>query len=433
MFFINLWNKILALFNKKQVINDKRLLDNEEFTFEYEKTKDINFTAIFANKLANYTVSDSNIDVAGNSPRAKLLSEVLKRLKKQLKKAVSRELGTGGVLVIPYVARNKLYFNIISQNRFLINKRIGEDIIDCTIMAEHIVKDDEHYYRWTDYTLQDGNLYIKYRATNEDTPINMKSITEWANIEDMAITNVEKMPFMYVKSPTDNRHENNDYGVPITFGCDKQIDKIKHTLEQIEREFDLKEVFVGADVTMFNGDNALPTNGIYKKINAGDDNFWELFDPAYRDEPLFRKLTNQCAMLEKQVGTSKGILTDVETSNATATEIKKMLKDTFDLVDDIRDTLEDGINDFISACNILANYYNLSPQGEYEVLYDWSYDLLEDYGTTFNQLIQGHSKGAIKTAEIRQFLKPSETLEESQAVVDEIKKQSPTTKDLLGE
>lgn len=428
-----MWNKILALFGKKQVINDKRLLDNEEFTYEYENIRDINFTAIFANKLANYTVSDSNIDVIGDSPRAVLLNEVLKRLKKQLKKAVARDLGTGGVLVIPYVARNKIYFNILSQNRFIINKRIGEDIIDCTVMAEHIVKDDEHYFRWADYTLQDGNLYIKYRATNEDTPINLKSIPEWANIEDMAITNVEKMLFMYVKSPTDNRHENNDYGVPITFGCDKQIEKIKHTLEQIDREFDLKEVFVGADVTMFNGDNALPTNGIYKKINAGDDNFWELFDPAYRDEPLFRKLTNQCAMLEKQVGTSKGILTDVETSNATATEIKKMLKDTFDLVDDIRDSLEDGINDFINACNILANYYNLSPQGEYEVLYDWSYDLLEDPASTFNQLLQSHSKGAIKTAELRQFLKPSETLEESQLVVDEIKEQSPTTKDLLGE
>ena len=428
-----MWNKILALFGKKQVINDKRLLDNEEFTYEYENIRDINFTAIFANKLANYTVSDSNIDVIGDSPRAVLLNEVLKRLKKQLKKAVARDLGTGGVLVIPYVARNKIYFNILSQNRFIINKRIGEDIIDCTVMGEHIVKDDEHYFRWADYTLQDGNLYIKYRATNEDTPINLKSIPEWANIEDMAITNVEKMLFMYVKSPTDNRHENNDYGVPITFGCDKQIEKIKHTLEQIDREFDLKEVFVGADVTMFNGDNALPTNGIYKKINAGDDNFWELFDPAYRDEPLFRKLTNQCAMLEKQIGTSKGILTDVETSNATATEIKKMLKDTFDLVDDIRDTLEDGINDFINACNILANYYNLSPQGEYEVLYDWSYDLLEDPASTFSQLLQGHSKGAIKTAELRQFLKPSETLEESQLVVDEIKEQSPTTKDLLGE
>ena len=428
-----MWNKILALFGKKQVINDKRLLDNEEFTYEYEDIKDINFTAIFANKLANYTVSDSNIDVVGDGPRAILLNDVLKRLKKQLKKAVSRDLGTGGVLVIPYVARNKIYFNILSQNRFIINKRIGEDIIDCTVMAEHIVKDDEHYYRWADYTLQDGNLYIRYHATNEDTKIDMKSIVEWANIEDMAISNVDKMPFMYIKSPADNRHENSDYGVPITFGCKKQINKIMHTLEQIEREFDLKEVFVGADVTMFNGDNALPTNGLYKKVNAGDDEFWEVFDPSFRDEPLFNKLMNQCAMLEKQVGTSKGILTDVETSNATATEIKKMLKDTFDLVDDIRASLEDGINDFIGACDVLANYYNLTPQGDYEVTYDWSYDLLEDTTSTFSQLIQGVNQGVIKKVELRQFLKPSETIEEAQMAVDEIKEQNPTTKDLLGE
>lgn len=428
-----MWNKILALFGKKQVINDKRLLDNEEFTYEYEDIKDINFTAIFANKLANYTVSDSNIDIVGDSPRAILLNDVLKRLKKQLKKVVSRDLGTGGVLVIPYVARNKIYFNILSQNRFIINKRIGEDIIDCTVMAEHIVKDDEHYYRWADYTLQDGNLYIRYHATNEDTKIDMKSIVEWANIKDMAISNVEKMPFMYIKSPADNRHENSDYGVPITFGCKKQINKIMHTLEQIEREFDLKEVFVGADVTMFNGDNALPVNGLYKKVNAGDDEFWEVFDPAFRDEPLFNKLMNQCAMLEKQVGTSKGILTDVETSNATATEIKKMLKDTFDLVDDIRASLEDGINDFISACDVLANYYNLTPQGEYEVTYDWSYDLLEDPASTFSQLVQGVNQGVIKKVELRQFLKPSETIEEARVAVDEIKEQNPTTKDLLGE
>lgn len=427
-----MWNKILALFGKKQVINDKRLLDNEEFTYEYEDIKDINFTAIFANKLANYTVSDSNIDVIGDSPRAILLNDVLKRLKKQLKKAVSRDLGTGGVLVIPYVTRNKIYFNILSQNRFIINKRVGEDIIDCTVMAEHIVKDDEHYYRWADYTLQDGNLYIKYHATNEDTKIDMKSIAEWANIEDMSITNVEKMPFMYIKSPADNRHENSDYGVPITFGCKTQINKIKHTLEQIEREFDLKEVFVGADITMFKGENALPTNGLYKKIDAGEDDFWEVFDPAFRDEPLFNKLMNQCAMLEKQVGTSKGILTDVETSNATATEIKKMLKDTFDLVDDIRASLEDGINDFISACDVLANYYNLTPQGKYEVTFDWSYDLLEDPASTFSQYVQGVNKGVIKKAELRQFLKPSETIEEAQMAVDEIKEQSPTTKDLLG-
>lgn len=426
-------DKILALFGKPKIVDDKVHEENERYTNEYEDIKDINFTAIFANKLANYVISDSNIDITGDNKRAKLLKDTLKKLKKKLKKIISRELGTGGVIVVPYVTRNKIYFNVIAQNRLVINKKIGEDIIDCTVLAEHIVRNQKNYYRWTDYTLENGNLYIKYRATIESSPVSMGVIPEWSNIEDMSITNVEKMPFMFIKSPVDNRKENDDYGVPITYGYQKQISKIMHTLKQIEREYDLKEVFVGADQSMFKGEGALPINGLYKKVRAGDDQFWEVFDPAFRDTPLFNKLMNECAMLEKQVGTSEGILTKCETKNATATEIRKMLKDTFDICDDIRDGLEDGLEDFLYACDVLANYFSLTPQGEYELKTDWSYSMLEDSSQEFNQLMQGEAKGVIRKAELRQYLKPHETLEEAEKAIQEIKEQNPTTKDLLGE
>lgn len=428
-----LWDKILALFGKKKIINDKEQEENESYVYDYEDTKDINFTAIFANKLANYTMSDSNIDIVGDNQRADMHRQVIKKLKKKMKKIVARELGSGGVLVIPYVTNNKLFYNIVSQNRLVINKKIGDDIVDCTILAEHIVRDQRNYYRWADYTLENGNIYIKYRATLESSPISMQSIAEWANIEDIAITNVDRMLFMYLISPVDNRKENGDYGVPITYGCKKQISKIMKTLKQIDREYDLKEAFVGADTTMFNGPNGLPTNGLYRKINSGEDSFWEVFDPAFRDTPLFNKLMNECALLEKQIGTSKGIITEVETSNATATEIKKMLKDTFDIVDDIRDGIEEGLEDFKYACDVLMNFYGISTPGECELVEDWSYDLLEDPNQTFNQLMQGESRGVIKKSEIRQFLKPGETLEEAEEAIKEIREQTPQIKDLLGE
>lgn len=427
-----MWNKILVLFGKKQIVADKNLEENEKFVREYENIKDINFTAIFSNKLANYVVSDSNIDITGDNKRSIILQNVVKRLKKKLKKIISRELGTGGVLVVPYVTKSKLYFNIITQNRLIINKKIGEDIVDCTILAEHIIRDQKNYYRWADYTLENGNLYIKYRATVESSPISMEMIPEWGKIEDISITNVEKMPFMFIKSPIDNRKGNSDYGVPITYGCDKQISKIMKTLQQIDREFELKEVFIGADATLFRGEGALPKNGLYKKIDSGEDDFWEIFDPDFRDTPLFNKLMNECSMLEKQIGTSEGILTKTETQNATATEIRKIMKDTFDLCDDIRTELEDGLNDFLYACDVLIDYYDLTPQGDYELKIDWSYALLEDTSQEFSHLLQGESRGVIKKAELRQFIKPNETLEQAQAVVDEIKEQNPSTKDLLG-
>lgn len=429
---LNFWNKILALFDKKQLSDDMLMQTNDKFTFDYENDKDINFTAIFANKLANITISDSNIDVVGDNKRAELLQETLKRLKKKLKKIVARDLGTGGVLVVPYINRNKIYFNIITQNRFSINKMIGDDIVDCTIMSEHIVRNKEHYYRWTDYMLEDSNLYIRYRSTLDDEPIEMTMIPEWANIKDMSITNVDKMPFMYIKCPIDNRKEIDKYGAPVTYGCDKQIEKIKKDLEQIEREYGVKDAFVGVDSTMFNGKDALPTDGIYKKVNAGDEGFWEVFDPAFRDTALYNKLMNDFALLEKQVGTNRGILTDPLSTYQNKDEARRANQDTFAIVDDIRASLEEGLKDFLYACDVLANYFNLGPQGEYELSTDWSYSMLEDSTQEFSQLCQGEARGVIKKAELRQYLKPNETLEEAQNIIDEIRKESPSTKDLLG-
>lgn len=430
--FMKFWNKILALFGKKQLPDDMLMEANDKFTYDYENINDINFTAIFANKLANITISDSNIDVVGDNKRAELLQETLKRLKKKLKKIVARDLGTGGVLVIPYVNRNKIYFNIITQNRFSINKMIGDDIVDCTVMAEHIVRNREHYYRWADYTLENNNLYIRYRSTLDGEPIEMTLIPEWENIEDISITNVDKMPFMYIKSPIDNRKEMDKYGAPITYGCDKQIEKITKDLEQIDREYSLKEAFVGADSTMFKGDDALPTNGLYKKINAGEDDFWEVFDPAFRDTSYYNKLMNDFALLEKAVGTDRGILTEPLSTYQNKDEARRANQNTFSIIDDVRDSLEEGLKDFLYACDVLANYYSLSPQGEYELSTDWSYTMLEDSTQEFSQLMQGESRGVIRKAELRQYLKPNETIEEAQAVIDEIKKESPKTQDLLG-
>lgn len=432
--FKKLWDTVLVLFGKKIEYNEETFNDNNKYTNNYENIKDINFTAIFSNKLANITVSDSTINVEGDNKRAELLQDVLKRLMKKLKKIVARELGTGGCIVVPYVANNKIYFDILAQNRLMINKAYGDDIVDCTILADVLVKGTNKYYRWADYRLENNILTIKYRATSDNGPIQMNIVSEWENIpEEISINNVVKMPFMYVKSPVDNRKENDEYGVPITYGCEKQIDEILETLDQIIREFELKEAFVGADSTMFNGNGALPSNGLFKKINAGEDSFFEIFSPEMRESAYYSKLMNQCAMLEKQIGTSKGILTERETNTATATEIKAAQKDTFDLVDDIRTELNEGILDFLDACDVLMNYYNLVPFGEYELKTDWDYSLIEDTTSAFNQLIQGINQGVISKIELRQYLKPDETIEESRQAIAEIEQNNPSVRDLLGE
>ena len=98
----------------------------------------------------------------------------------------------------------------------------------------------------------------------------------------------------------------------------------------------------------------------------------------------------------------------------------------------MRSNIEKGLEDFFYACNVLANAYNLSPQGEYELNFDWSYSLLEDTATEWSQLTYAQNKGIVSKVELRQWLRPDETLEESEKAIADIEANEPSVEELLG-
>lgn len=431
-----IWTWILSkLFRVSTETKQKDVEDNTKYAVAYERIDNINFSSIFANKLANYTISDSNMNIEGDNPRGELLGKIAQSMWKRAKKIVSMGFGYGGVFIVPYIKNGKLYYNLVPQSRVTIDSMEGELITGATILAERkeITKgmgDTKTYIRWANYRLENGNSIIEQKFTDE-TGQEIPAPSFWKNILlKQTISGADRVLLGYIKSPINNRKPNDTYGVPITYGCDATILEIKETMKQIIREYQLKEVFVGADITMFNGDNALPKNGLYKKIDSGRDDFFEVFDPQFRDYTT--RLQELYKRLEHEIGTSYGILSEVDTQNATATEIKRAMYDTFTICDDMRTNIERGMNDFFYACNVLANAYNLSPMGEYEVNFDWSYSLLEDTQTEWSQMTWAQTKGIISKVELRQWLKPDETIEESQKAIDEIKEQEPNIDELLG-
>lgn len=426
---------IFRLFNIQSQTTQKEVEDNQKYAVEYERIDEINFNSIFSNKLANYVINDSNVNITGENARVELLDKTIQSMWKKAKKITSMGFGYGGVILVPYVKSGKIYYNIVSQSRVTIDEVEGENIIGATIIADKKtvnrgIGNSKTYYRLTNYRVRNGNIEITQEFTDENG--HEVAVPDfWKNIElKKVITGVDRALFGYIKSPINNRKTDDKYGVPITYGCDSTIAEIKETMKQLYREYKLKEAFVGADSTMFNGKDSLPLNGLFKKVDAGDDNFFEVFDPAFR--PFTERLQELFRRLEHEIGTSAGILSEVNTANATATEIKRSMYDTFTIVDDMRSNIEKGIEDFLYSANVLANAYNLTPQGDYEVSFDWDYSLLEDSQETFGQLITAQAKGIISEVEIRQWLKPDETLEDSQKAIEEIKAEEPTVEDLVG-
>ena len=425
---------IFNIFGIQTQTTQKEVEDNQKYAVEYERIDEINFNSIFSNKLANYVINDSNVNITGENARVELLDKTIQSMWKKAKKITSMGFGYGGVILVPYVKSGKIYYNIVSQSRVTIDEVEGENIIGATIIADKRtvnrgIGNSKTYYRLTNYRVRNGNIEITQKFTDENG--HEVAVPDfWKNIElKKVITGVDRALFGYIKSPINNRKTDDKYGVPITYGCDSTIAEIKETMKQLYREYKLKEAFVGADSTMFNGKDSLPLNGLFKKVDAGDDNFFEVFDPAFR--PFTERLQELYQRLEHEIGTSAGILSEVNTANATATEIKRSMFDSYTIVDDMRSNIEKGIEDFLYSANVLANAYNLTPQGDYEVSFDWDYSLLEDSQETFGQLITAQAKGIISEVEIRQWLKPDETLEDSQKAIEEIKASEPSVEQIM--
>ena len=424
------------VFHVKTETKPSDVEENQHYAINYEKIDEINFNAIFSNKLANYVINDSEIVVDGNNERAKKFDEMAQSMWKNSKKLVSMAFGYGGVFLVPYTKNGKLYYNKVPQNRVTIDSTDGDVITGLTILADEKTITSgftsRTYIRLANYRIEGSNLIMEQTFTNEDgKPVPVPDF--WANIPlKLVIGNVEKAPIGYIKSPINNRKSGDKYGVPIDYGTESIQKEIKECLKQIAREYDVKQAFIGADVTMFDKNDKLPANGLYQKVDSGKDDFWEIFSPEIRESSYYVRLQELYKRLEHAIGTSSGILSDVETQNATATEIKKAMYDTFSITDDMRTNFEKGMKDFFDGCDVFANAYNLIPQGDFDINFNWSYGLIEDANTEFAQLIQGHNIGVISKGEVRQWIRPDETLEEAEEKVKEIQEEQASLDELLG-
>lgn len=429
----NLWERILRFFGiNKVTVTIKEQTQNAEAAAEYEDAAEINFTAIFSNKLANLTVEDSSVSIPEDNKRAELMREILDSLWERIKKITARSFGTGGVLIVPSVQGGELKYDIVSQERLCINNTDGDKITAATILAETKRINNKLYMHFIDYTVQGGTLTIRNKTV--DGSGSTAALEEWS-IPDMAITNVDRCPFGYIKSPVDNRKNTDRYGVPITYGCDDTIEQLKELLKQYRKEFALKRTRVQADERAFDKDKdgkpVIKDDLFIAGYNATNDNMFNIFDPAFRDVSYSNRFKVLCELLEKQVGTSRGILTYPDNSYENIEKIREANRGTWAIISDMRKAVEKGLNDFFYACDVLINYYGLAPQGGWSLVPDWSYSLIESTEQTWQQLKEGQSIGIRSKAELRSW-QTGESLEEAQEKIDEITASEPSLGSLIG-
>lgn len=424
-FLRNIKQKIKALFGKQ--VQESRIESNTETFWErdYTRIDAINFTEIFANRLTNYAIADSTVDIDDEN-----ISELLQTTFGRAYKWVQMALGIGRVFLVPYVNGGKVYTDIIPQSRAWVTRIVGGDIIGMVVLADIRNVDTRIYQRWTlyEYDPVGKSFTITNKATTYGGAgeISLATLPEWEDIPPQAkINGVERPLFAYCDSPKDNRTADLLQGASITMGCEDTIKEIRETLKEYASEFELKRAFVGVDKLMIDKETGKPSPLFITFEDKRSESLFEVFSPDIRDQAYRDRINALFARLEKQVGTSSGILTPAETANATATQVRRSMFDTFCMVSKMRRSIENCLRGLCECYAVYLRLLGVPVKDGLTPSFDWDNSFVEDTAETFAQLTQGQAMGAISEAEVRRFIFPSETEEEAEEAVRKISENKP--------
>lgn len=115
-------------------------------------------------------------------------------------------------------------------------------------------------------------------------------------------------------------------------------------------------------------------------LNTGknESDFFKDYSPEIRDEALWRGLNKTLQRIEFNVGLAYGTLSEPNTVDKTATEIKSSKQRSYATVSKMQENLQKALENLIYAMDVLTTLYNLAPQGKYEVSFNWDDSLIVD-------------------------------------------------------
>lgn len=396
---------------------------------DYRQVSRINFTEIFSLRLSNYTIANSTVSVDNED-----LNELLQKAMDKAKKWCPMAFGVGRVYLMPYVIGSRVFLDIIPQSKEISTDMVGDEIHGFVAVSDLRTVGRAKYARLTHYFYDDNakTFEIENKAVRVDNgaDVPLELVPEWATVVPyILLQGIEKPLFAVVDCPRDNRDSDKMQGASITFGCKDTIDMIHECLLQYQLEYRHKVSVLGIDQSALDKNNNvsyMPRE--YIKVNTGAmdaSDLFSVYSPEIRSQAYRDRLLELFGLLEKQVGTSNGILTPADTSMATATQVKRSMHDTKAMVDAMRENIAAAFETLAYGFSVMLEIVGRRVTEEYQLTWDWSQEMTEDTQETFSQLSQAHSAGVVSDVEYRHFFYPDETPEEAQKAIDQIKASRP--------
>jgi A118 family predicted phage portal protein len=376
--------------------------------------KSLNLAAAIAGEIARAVTIEMKVEISG-SPRADYLNEQFEKVLDVLRQQVEYGAAKGGLMIKPYVSGDSIQVDFVQADQFFpIIFDTNGNITSCVFSDQRTV--GTNYYTRLEYhqMTSEGCVIrnLAYRSTTKDTlgqPVPLTEVGIWADLEPEAtITGIDKPLYAYFRYPQAN---NIDPTSPLGVSCyARAIELIENADIQWDSllwEFESGQRALYVDVLAFgkdkNGKPILPNKRLYRVLESGsaEGELFQEWTPTLREVNILNGLDAILRKIEFTCGLAYGTLSNPQTVDKTATELKISQQRSYATITDTQKALEAALEQLLWAMDTWATIDGLAPVGAYEAVYDFDDSVIVDKDAQFTQDLRLVTSNIMSRVEFR--------------------------------
>jgi len=364
----------------------------------------MNLGAAIASEISRTSTIEMTVEL-GKTKRAKFLIEQFEPLMDKMRESIEYGCAKGGLIFKPYVNGENISIDIVHADHFYPLNFDGSGNMTSVIFVDQRQKGRYYYTRLERHDSQfksdegQKGYLVENKAFRSETreslgeAVLLNSIDDWVGLAESAIIkNVEIPLFAYFKYSMAN---NIDPLSPLGVSCysratdlikeaDKQWSRILWEMESGERALYVDELAFARDEE---GKPRLPNKRLIRTLESGteESDLFEDWTPEIRIGELSEGLDSILKRIEFTCGLASGTLSDPNTVDKTATEIKISKQRTAATIADTQKAIAKALDQLFEAMDTWATLSNLSPKGKITPVYRFDDSIIVDKDTQFQQ------------------------------------------------
>lgn len=247
----------------------------------------------------------------------------------------------------------------------------------------------KHYYtllerRWVDgqgYLHMENKLYRSLTGNSLGVQVSLQSHPDYADLPESYCyeTPIGSVGLVQIKTPMLNCVDGSCDGVSVYAAAAGLIRNIDRNEAQLSGEFDRGESRIIASADLLQGQEGLQDNLFVGLDDDPEQVGITIFSPALREQSYLARKQEYLRNVESIIGLKRGMLSDANTEDRTATEIAASAGDYSLTVIDFQTMWEQALRKTADLCCILAQIYGIAQVKQLPpIRVDWGNGVLYD-------------------------------------------------------